>query len=63
MGKIKVSGSLPAQKISIGKNIVTGYSNQHKGEKPVKDEKGSLEGAKTHVQTYANGDKEIYINY
>lgn len=60
MAGIKLSGSLPKQTVSTH---VVKHINAHKGEKPVSDSRGTLGSAKTHVQTYANGDKEVYVNY
>ena len=60
MTGIKLCGSLPKQTVSTR---VVEHVNAHKGEKPVSDLYGTLGNAQTHVQTYANGDKEVYVNY
>lgn len=60
MAGIKFVGSLPKQTVETK---APKYENTHKGEKPVSDRYGALGSAQTHVQTYANGDKEVYVNY
>lgn len=60
MTKIKLSGSLPKQTVTTR---VVKHVNKHAGEKPVSESWGTLGKAQTHVQTYANGDQEVYVNY